>query len=101
MPFNLLVPRFKLVIAVHDPILLGTVPDRLLAPRCKNVKDVNDPMLLGIVPYRLLISRFNDCNDVNELILLGIVPTSDRLPNRTDVTLSYVADPLTAPHVTP
>ena len=41
------------------------------------------------------------CNDVNDPILLGIVPTNDRLSNEIDMTLSYVADPLTVPHVTP
>ena len=66
-----------------------------------NVNDVNDPILLGIVPCRLLVSRLKYCNDVNDPILLGIVPTNDRLTNEIDITLSYVADPLTAPHVTP
>ena len=40
-------------------------------------------------------------NDDNDPILLGIVPTNDRYPNEIDITLAYVADPLTVPHVTP
>ena len=40
-------------------------------------------------------------NDVNDPILFGIVPVSDRPDNAIDVTLAYVADPLTVPHVTP
>ena len=49
----------------------------------------------------LLLPRCKYCNDVNDPILLGIVPTNARLYNEICVTLAYVADPFTVPHVTP
>ena len=72
--------------------LTGTIPSS---------NDVNDPILLDIAPDSLLLSRYKYCNDVIDPMLLGIVPANDRLPNESDVTLAYVADPLTIPHVTP
>ena len=91
----------KIVNDVHDPILLGIVPTRILMLRNKIDNDFNNPILLGIVPARLLVSSCKDTNDVNDPILFGIVPVNDRLLNEIDVTLAYVADPLTVPHVTP
>ena len=82
-------------------MLLGIVPDNLLLFRYKDCNSVNDPILLGIVPARLLMKKFKAVNDINDPILLGIVPINDRLSNEIDVTLAYVADPLTVPHVTP
>ena len=58
-------------------------------------------MLLDIVPDRVFIPRLKRCNEVNDPILLGIVPVNDKPANTIDVTLAYVADPLTVPHVTP
>ena len=86
--------------------LIGTIPSSIgsltsLTERSKYCNDVNDPILLGIAPYRLLLERYKTRNDVNDPMLLGIVPANDRLPNESDVTLAYVADPLTIPHVTP
>ena len=86
---------------VNKEILLGIVPASLLVLRNRRCKDVNDPILLGIVPFRLLVSSSRYCKDVNDPILLGIVPTSDMVLNKILVTLAYVADPLTVPHVTP
>ena len=110
---------------VNDPILLGIVPDTLLKASIKYVNDDNNPILLGILPANRFDITFRDVNsvnnpilpgivpdilllliskyvsDVNNPILLGIVPANDRLDNIIDVTLSYVADPLTVPHVTP
>ena len=93
--------RYINVNNLNDPILLGIVPFKLLVPRFRNVNDDNDPMLLGIVPDRVFIPRLKRCNEVNDPILLGIVPVNDKPANTIDVTLAYVADPLSVPHITP
>ena len=81
--------------------MLGIMPTRLFLQRVSSSKDVNDPILLGIVPVRLLMPKFKYVNDVSDPILVGIVPVNRELITEIDVTLSYVIDPLTAPHVTP
>ena len=101
MLVSLLMPSHKYCKDVNDPILLGIVPDRLLTRRSKRISDDNDPILLGIVPVSLLVLRSKTISDDNDPILFGIVPVSDRPYNEINITLSYVADPLTAPHVTP
>ena len=86
---------------MHDPILLGIVPDRLFVSRYKAVNDVHDPIPLGNVPMRLLVPKFKNVSDENDPILLGIVPDKYNCPNDIFSTLAYVVDPMVESHVTP
>ena len=101
MPVNLLPLRLNCCSDNNDPILLGIASERLLPDSDNVCNNVNKLTLPGIVPCRLLVSRSKYVNDANDPILLGIVPVNDRLTNIIDMTLSYAADPLTVPHVTP
>ena len=86
---------------MHDPILLGIVPDRLLLSRYNCCNDVHDPIPLGNVPMRLLVPKFKNVSDENDPILLGIEPTIEICPNDILSTLAYVVDPIVESHVTP